>query len=78
MKTRYLQLSSGHLENELHHGADSEASRAGRVDLVPNGVTVHLDDTHNKKNQRLSRLNSGETVEDSRRRGSQEKSQMKR
>lgn len=48
MKTRYLQLSSGHFENELHHGADSEASRAGRVDLVPNGVAVHLDDTQQK------------------------------
>lgn len=39
----YLQLSSGHFENKLHYRADSEASRAGGVHLVPNGVTVHLE-----------------------------------
>lgn len=39
----YLQLSGSHFENELHHGADSETSCTGGVDLVPNGVTVHLE-----------------------------------
>lgn len=45
----YLQLSSGHFENELHHGADGEAGGAGGVDLVPNGVAVHLE-THKQTN----------------------------
>lgn len=39
----YLQLSRSHFENKLHHRADSETSRAGGVDLVPNGVAVHLE-----------------------------------
>lgn len=47
---RYLQLPGSHLENELHHRADGEASRAGGVDLVPNGVAVHLE-TQNVSHQ---------------------------
>lgn len=50
----YLQLSSGHFENKLHHGADSETSRAGGVDLVPNGVAVHLE-TQNTQVSHLSK-----------------------
>ena len=38
----HLQLSGSHFENELHHRADSKTSRTGGVDLVPNGVAVHL------------------------------------
>lgn len=41
----YLQLAGRHFEDELHHGADGEASGAGGVDLVPNGVAVHLKKT---------------------------------
>lgn len=51
----YLQLSSGHFENELGHGADGETSRAGGVDLVPDGVTVHLD-TQNTSLKAFSRM----------------------
>lgn len=45
----YLQLSGGHLEDELHHGADGEAGRAGGVDLVPDGVAVHLKDQRSRE-----------------------------
>lgn len=38
----YLELSSSHFKNKLHHRADSETGCAGGVDLVPNGVAVHL------------------------------------
>ena len=38
----YLQLSSGHFEHQLHHRAHSEPGGARRVDLVPDGVAVHL------------------------------------
>ncbi|KAA8579773.1 hypothetical protein FQN60_006866 [Etheostoma spectabile] len=38
-----VELSSSHFENQLHHRAHSESSRTGGVDLVPNGVTVHLE-----------------------------------
>lgn len=41
----HLQLSGSHFENELHHRADSETSRTGGVDLVPNSVAVHLQNT---------------------------------
>lgn len=38
----YLQLPRGNFEDKLHHGAHSQTSGAGRVDLVPDGVAVHL------------------------------------
>ena len=37
-----LQFSRCYFEHQLHHRADGQTSRAGRVDLVPNGVAVHL------------------------------------
>lgn len=37
-----LQFARRYFENELSHRADGQASRGGRVDFVPDGVAVHL------------------------------------
>lgn len=42
----YLQFSRGHLEHQLDDTAHGQASGAGRVHLVPDGVTVDLVGTH--------------------------------
>lgn len=52
----YLQLSGRHFENQLHHGADGQTSRAGGVDLVPDGVTVHLQKTNTQVSASYSYL----------------------
>ena len=38
----HLQLSGGHSGSQLDDTANSHACSAGRVQLIPNGVTVHL------------------------------------
>lgn len=38
----HLQLSRGHFGSQLDDTAHSHACSTGRVQLVPNGVTVHL------------------------------------
>lgn len=38
----HLQLSGGHSGRQLDDTANSHACSAGRVQLIPNGVTVHL------------------------------------
>lgn len=38
----HLQLCRCYFEDELHHRADGQTSRAGRVDLIPDSVAVHL------------------------------------
>lgn len=38
----HLQLSWGHFGSQLNDTANSHACSTGRVQLVPNGVTVHL------------------------------------
>lgn len=37
-----LQLPRGHLEDQLHHTAHSQAGSPRRVHLIPYGITVHL------------------------------------
>lgn len=37
-----LQFARCHFENELRHRADGQASCGGRMDFIPDGVTVHL------------------------------------
>lgn len=37
-----LQLCRCYFEDELHNRADGQTSSAGRMDLIPNSVTVHL------------------------------------
>lgn len=38
----HLQLSWGHSGSQLDDTANSHACSTGRVELIPNGVTVHL------------------------------------
>lgn len=37
-----LQLSCCYFEDELHHRADGQTSCTGWMDLIPNGIAVHL------------------------------------
>lgn len=37
-----LQFARCHFENELRHRTDGQASCGGRMDFIPDGVTVHL------------------------------------
>lgn len=38
----HLQLPRGHFGSQLNDTANSHACSTGRVQLIPNGVTVHL------------------------------------
>jgi len=43
MKPPYLQLPGGHLEGQLGDAASGPASSVGGMQLIPDGIAVHLE-----------------------------------
>lgn len=45
----YLKLSTGHFEGQLSHAASCPPCSIAGVQLIPNGVTIHLDPVGDKE-----------------------------
>lgn len=60
----HLQLSWGHFGSQLDDTANSHACSTGRVQLIPNGVTVHLSKQWAEPAEERGREREGEGVDE--------------